>query len=239
MFIGRKAIQAKAQLAELKKREFEKANLLGWVDGDPYSAKEIVELGEKHSLLVRDHYFNYAPGGAHWQMTQGHVANLEFAPVLRMVDDAFAEPSILTADQFHDLMKRIGAHMAIAIRDNEESYFEQLATVLRWRSEGKNLADLKPKELNLQLGPGRKQTPLDLSRVFPLALVAVSGRRLLPYALKDEYTRDRIARAEIIKKVSEYGSTISQPELSRWIKKFEFAPFMAEQPIAQKASKKT
>ncbi|MDA7921295.1 hypothetical protein N9B73_06015 [Verrucomicrobiales bacterium] len=238
MALTKKGIAAKVQLAEIKKRELEKAKSLGWAEDNSYSAKEIIALHEKHCSLVCDHILTYKQGGAHWQLMEGHVADLAISPVLRMVDDAFREPSILSVPQFHDLMKRIGVNVALAVNSNDAEFFHQLALVIEKRANGGSLTDLKPKDLGLKASRGRKKTPLDLSRVFPLSLVRVIGRRLRTYASEGEYRADRVTRQEICDQVQTYGATISESELSRWIKRFEFSQFMEEQPIAQKRPKK-
>lgn len=238
MAFTKQGILAKIHSAKNKKRQLEEAKALGWTEGDPYSAKEIIELHDKHCLLIRDHHHNYAPGGAFWQRMQGHVADLSCAPVIRMVDDAFDEVPAKSESDFLELMNRIGARMAIAIRDNDAELFFQLHEVLKCRRDGKDLSELKPKDLALQLKPGRKPSVYDLSRVFPLALVSVIGVRLRGYSPIEQLSKERISRAEITKEVNKFGATISEGELSRWINKFDFAPFMAEQPIARKRPKK-
>jgi len=230
-------LEAKMKLAEINKRELDKAKSLGWVNGDPYSAKEILALHERHCSLVCDHMLTYKPGGAFWQNVQGHVADLEISPLLRMVDEAFKEPSIISVPHFHDLMKRIGATVALAASSNDTDFFKQLALVIEKRANGESLTEIKPKDLNLKNGRGRKKTPLDLSRLFPLALIRVSGRRLKAYALEDEYRKDHVTRDEIVTLIQMRGATISASEFSRWINRFDFAPFMAEQPIARKKPK--
>lgn len=226
-------------MAEQTKLELEHAKELGWVEGDPYTAEEIVALHEIHSTLVRDHILNYAPGGAIWQSMLGHVADLSFAPVLRMVDDAFSESPRRQEQEFNELLKRIGAHMAVAISENNAELFHQIHVVLKHRREGKNLADLTPKDLGMKVGPGRKPSRLDLSRVIPLVLIRLTGNRLDGYSLDGERSKEKISRAEFANKVRERtGAKISEFELSRQITRFQFGQFMAEQVIAPKRPKK-
>jgi hypothetical protein len=223
-------------LAELKKREVEKATLLGWNEGDPYTAKEIVELHEIHCSLAKEHVFNYAPGGALWQFSHGRIADLSIAPLLRMVDDALREDSSEIVDS-QDLLKRIGAHAAVAILDNNAEFFYQLHVVLSYRRDGKDLSDVPLKELRVKSGRGRKPSRIDLSRTFPLALMEATCHRLDGYSVAEKRTRLRISRQELKKGVRKWGGTVGESELSRWITKFKFGRFMAEQPIARKRRK--
>lgn len=237
MALTKKGFEARRQLAETRKRKLEKAKSLGWAEGDPYSAEEIIALHDKHCLLVRDHVLNYAPGGALWQRIQGHVADLSWAPVLRMVDDAFDESRANSEEAFNDLLKRIGAYIALAIRDDNAELFHQIHVVLKHRRDGKDLRELKPKDLGIKAKRGRKPSTYDLSRIFPIALADVTGARLKDYPPLEQFTKERISRAEVKAVVANLGGTISESELSRQLKAFEFSRFMAEQPIARKRSK--
>lgn len=223
---------------EIEKRQLEKAKSLGWIDGDPYSPKEIVALHEIHCSLVTDHFLTYAPGGAIWQAIQGHVADLSISPILRIADDVYRAESSISEPEISELLQHIGAHMAVAIRDNNAELFYQLHMILSYRRDGKSLSELTLKDLGIKSGRGRKPSPIDLSRLFPIALARVTGNRLEGYQFEGEGTKERISRAEIIKDVKQRGGTISESELSRWITKFKFGSYMAEQPIAQKRRKK-
>lgn len=238
MFLSKKSLEAKLREAERRKRELEKAQSLGWIEGDPYTAKEIVALHEIHCSLVEEHVFRYSPGGALWQFSQGHVAELSFAPVLRMVDNAFREIPGQTRDGFHNLLERIGAHMAIAIRDNNAELFHQLHVVLSYRRAGKRLSEIPLKQLSPKNKRGRKASCVDLSRLFPLALMDITATRLSGYGRsRSVVIKEKITRAEITEHIKGYGGTISDTGLSRWITKFKFGAFMAEQPIALKPRK--
>ena len=85
--------------------------------------------------------------------------------------------------------------------------------------------------------PGRKRSVYDLSRVFPLALVRVIGVRLRGYPPIEQFSKERISRAEITKEVNKFGATISEGNCPV-DQLLDFAPFMAEQPIARKRPKK-
>lgn len=217
----------------------EKAKTLGWIEGDPYDANEIVALHGIHCSLVEDHFLSYAPGGAMWQALQGNVADLSAGTVFRMANDAIQAESSQSGPQLRKLLGGIGAHVAAAIRDNDAEFFYQLHMILSHRRDGKPLSDLKLKDLRIKSGPGRKPSTIDLSRLFPIALARITGNRLEGYQFEDEATKERISRAEIIKCVKQGGGTISDSELSRWITKFNFGSYMAEQPIAQKRRKRS
>jgi hypothetical protein len=129
--------------------------------------------------------------------------------------------------------------MAVAIRDNDADLFHQLSVILSYRRDGKKLSEISFKELRVRKKPGRKPSTVDLSRTFPIALIKATGNRLESYYLEGERTKEKITRAEIRREVIRWGGTISESEMSRWISKFKFGPFMAEQPIARKRREKT
>lgn len=203
----------------------------------PYSADELEDLFEFHCQLVQLHVFNYATGGALWQSQQGAVADLPFAPVLRMVNDYFDESSSLSEADRRDLLTRTGAHMATAINANDADYFRRLAVVLEARKEGRALTSLSRRDLLLPARRGRAKTPHDLSRVFPLSLYDATRTRLKSFADAGELTSARVTRDELKRIVRANGGTISEQELSRQITNFKFGRFMAEQPIALKPPK--
>ena len=99
--------------------------------------------------MVDAHVFTYAPGGAIWQYNQGLVADLQFTPVLRMVDDGFRESPSRTKSELDELLARIGAHMAMALQQNDADYFRRLAVVLKARKDGRTLSSLTRSELLL------------------------------------------------------------------------------------------
>ena len=202
-----------------------------------YSTDELVELRQIHYSLVEEHVFNNGPGGAIWQCNHGLVADLSFAPVLRMVDDGFREGLERTKAELDELLVRIGAHTAQAVHQNDVDYFRRLAVVLEARKQGRGLSTLTRKELLLPSRRGRGKTPHDLSRAFPVALIELTRIRLEPHAKPKELTTARITRDELKRCVRTRGGTISEQELSRWITAFDFGRFMAEQPIARKPSK--
>lgn len=216
-----------------------------------YTAEELAELTLIHFKLVDEEVFDYKTSGAMWQTLQGKVADEPFGHVLRMVDDLFGRNQELSkldvrslvesGDSIvHTFVHLIGAHLAISIRDNDARYFKSLAVVLDARRKGIKLSKLTNKDLFRKTGRGRSKTPLDLSRVFPLVLIEATGSRakmLNGEAFFGEFTDTKIRREELKKAVKNWGATISESELSRWIKKFSFGQFMAEQPIARKRQK--
>lgn len=198
----------------------------------PYSIDELAELRDVHYQLVDTHVFNYRPGGAVWQRNHGLLADLSFAPVLRIVELEMGEGVTRTKAEIDELLLKIGAYTALAVQQNNADDIRRLAVVLEARRQGRSLASLTREELFLPPRRGRPATPHDLSRAFPLALIEVTRRRLAPHAKPDERTDARITRGELKNLVS-----ISEQELSRWISKFNFGKYMAEQPIARKPRK--
>ena len=203
----------------------------------PYSPEELAELREIHYALVGKHVFNYRPGGAIWQRLHGAVADLPLDPVLRMVEDAYRDQLHRTKSELDDLLSQLGMLLAVAIRDNDADYFRRLAVVLDTRKEGLKIASLTRKELLLPPKRGRAKMPRDLSRAFPVALIKVTGNRFEVHAFPGEFTLARVTRSELKRQLVDDGATISEQELSRWLSRFNFGRFMAEQPIARKPRK--
>jgi hypothetical protein len=213
---------------------------------DRYSTQELSELQEIHCELVRTEVFNYAEGGSLWRRLHGIVADTPVSPLLRMTDDALGmhDPGLSSESQRY-LLTKIGAHMVFPIRDNNAEFFDLLAVVLRARRKNRPLTSLTANELGLRRAKGRKATPLDLSRAFPLALLNVTMNRSSDHAPKGKFTDKKVTRTELLKAIQHEqmmsGLTspppISESELSRWIAKHDFGRFMAEQPIARKSPK--
>lgn len=210
-----------------------------------YSNDELARLREIHCEIVRDHILNYAKGGAIWQRTQGIVADVPAGVVLRIADDAMDESQMRTKDAIRDLFTHIGAYIAPCIQQNDAAFFEQMGIILKARAEGRPLKELTAKELGIKQAKGRKRKPIDLSRAFPLALFNATLMRSRDHAAAGMWTDSKITRDELLGLIQDEQKKaglkkpprISKPELSRWITKFNFGEFMAEQPIARKARK--
>jgi hypothetical protein len=120
-----------------------------------------------------------------------------------------------------------------------------MSVILKARAEGRPLKELSAKELGIKQTKGRKRKPIDLSRAFPLALFNATLKRNRDDAPAGMWTDSKITRDELLSLIQDEQKKaglkkpppISKPELSRWIAKFNFGEFMAEQPIARKARK--
>lgn len=200
-----------------------------------YSDEELAELREFFLVLYYEHVENYNVGGALWQREYGNVADHPIIALLRMLADYFAVPSPLTLSQKNEFLLRIGARVGKAIQNNDGDFFRALGIVLDARKTGRDLRDISRAELFLPTRRGRGTTALDLSRIFPLALLNLCARRLEWYYITGrQNTDERISRAEIISEIKSFGGTIAQSELSRWLKRTGFSKFVIEQPVTKK-----
>jgi len=211
-----------------------------------YDETELVQLHEIHCELVRTEMLNYGQGGSIWRRLHGVVAYTPVSPLLRMTDDAFGIHGINPSpEHLAYLWKKLGCHLAFAIKENDAELFDQLAVVARARQAERSIHSITAKELKIRRTRGRKPMSFDLSRAFPLALMNVTMRRSRDHAPDGEFTDIKISRSELLQAIQEEQRKsgvrtppqISQTELSRWIADHKFQPFMAEQPIALKSLK--
>lgn len=203
-----------------------------------YSNEELQDLHDLHCKLVAECILNHSTPGAFWQKQYGHLAKHPVAEILLLVEHIEAAEhtfSDMPLCHYQALGKVVGA----AIRSNDHSLFRILTIALEARAQGRALASLSPKDLGLKLARGRPKSPRDLSRVFPLALMMVTGRRsefhskLAPFS---PFTDARITREEVRDEVLRLDGSISTSEMSRHLTGNDFNRFMAEQPIARKPS---
>lgn len=124
---------------------------------------------------------------------------------------------------------------------------KRTTTINGWKCT--ELYPIKYDELGIKKKRGRAKTAHDLGTVFPLALGKVIFERehwvdiLTGYQRPKDcpnngYNLRKITRGEVMKAVRDYGGSIEEGSLSRWLTRFKFNRFMAEQPIALKPQKK-
>lgn len=207
-----------------------------------YSDTELARLGDYHQQLIQEHLLTYSQDAAFWQYKWGHFASHDFSIVLRMVADLFEDPSPSGGEKALHLYKKIASHLSTAIEENNADYFRAVAVVLEARKAGRPLAGLSRKDLFLPTPRGRPEKERTLSRIFPVALMRLSGSRVpLHPGSAESYagvlnTR-KITRHEIVEELRKDGVSISTSTLSRQLSRFKFNEFMAEQPIARKSPK--
>ncbi len=202
-----------------------------------YTETELAELLETHYGLVERHALTHAPDAALWRQLHGHIADYPAGLALRIAWEALNDSPHRSNSELTELLAKLGAFTAQAIQESDSIFFRQIAVVIAAKKEGRSSASLSRKELFLPRKRGRPQTPHDLSRVFPMALLKLTGRRFAKHAENGKFTPARITRRELMKQVREDGGTISEQELSRQLSLFDFGRFMAEQPIARKPTK--
>lgn len=208
-------------------------------NGSPeeYSDTELSSLREAHYRIIDSHVFTSAPGAAAWQRLHGNVADAAFGYFFRY---SFREgdPSLKFPEAPEKLLSAIGTTCVDAILRRDSNFFRGLAASVEAIKDGRKLSTLTRRELFLPPKKGRNKSPNDLSRVFPIALSEASRRRLIGHSEPPELSRRRITRGELMAIVRSFGGTISEGELSRWLARFQFSQYMAEQPIARKRTTK-
>lgn len=211
-----------------------------------YDEGQLAHLRDIHCELVRTEMLNYGQGGSIWRRLHGVVADTPVSPLLRMTADAFGIHGVNPSPEHLDyLWRKLGCHLASGINENDSELFEQLAVVLRARKANRPIHSITAKELKMRRTRGRKPKIFDLSRAFPLALLAVTMKRSRDHAPDGEFTDIKISRSELLRAIQaeqrksglRKPPQISQTELSRQIAEYKFQPFMAEKPIARKSAK--
>ena len=204
-----------------------------------YNESELAELLEIHYKLVERNVFTHAPGAALWHSLLGHIADYPAGLAYRIALEAISGSRPPSNSELTELLVKVGVLSVRAIQESDSGFFRQIAVIIAAKKEGRSIASLSRKELFLPTKRGRPQTPHDLSRVFPLALMTLTGRRFVIHAEDGKFTKARITRAELMRQVRADGGTISDEELSRQLALFDFGRYMAEQPIARNPPKST
>lgn len=198
-----------------------------------YTPDELEQLREVHMDLICNHVLTYKQEAALWQMKLGHVASHPFSVVLRMVDDVLDEEQ--KSSHSGDLFRRIGAHMATRVQDNDADYFRAVAAILEVRRRDGNLRELSPSDLGLPKKRGRPKVSTDASYVFVVALARLTGHRT---RMKDgsayvgDFKPERITREELLVEVRSWGGNLSDSRLSAMLTKHRFNRFMAEHRVS-------
>lgn len=210
-----------------------------------YSENELLNLYELHCNLVKNEILNYTPG-ANGRLLYGLTGELEASILIRLSEDACnAGDDSLSKEVAFFALKKLGAHIAIIIKENDDQKLEQLCVILRARKKGRPLHTLTANELKISQGRGRKAKRSDLSRAFPLALIDVTQLRSQSHS-GEKFTRAKITRSELLAAIQknqifaemDNPPKISEGELSRWIAEYDFQSFLDEQPIARKRALK-
>lgn len=209
------------------------------------SPKLLEELREYHFSMMDKHFFAYSSDAAFWKRNHGLVTELPHSILLRDTEEAFGdELRDDRLEKFKVLLARIGYHTGRAIQKGDVYYFERWVVILKALHEKRPLSHLTREELLFPKKIGRPDKPYVLSCTFPLAVIAVTQRRMREFNKPDAFTDAPITREELRMAVQEEqrkaGLTgpppISDFTLSRWITRSKLSRFMcAESNCAKPA----